>query len=80
MLRISITIALCVLVLFGVTAQGQNNRRTASSPYLFAETRLTMPMLALAGENASGNFLIEQVRLVDTDVSRETSLKVQDTG
>ena len=34
----------------------------------FAETRLTMPMLVLAGEKASGNFLIEQGRLVDTDV------------
>jgi pimeloyl-ACP methyl ester carboxylesterase len=27
-----------------------------------------MPMLVLAGEKASGNFLIEQGRLVDTDV------------
>jgi len=34
----------------------------------FAQTRLTMPMLVLAGEKASGNFLIEQARLVDTDV------------
>jgi pimeloyl-ACP methyl ester carboxylesterase len=34
----------------------------------FAQTRLTMPMLVLAGEKASGNFLIEQGRLVDTDV------------
>jgi pimeloyl-ACP methyl ester carboxylesterase len=34
----------------------------------FAETRLTMPMLVLAGEKASGNFLIEQGRLVDSDV------------
>ena len=34
----------------------------------FAETKLTMPMLVLAGEKASGNFLIEQGRLVDTDV------------
>jgi len=34
----------------------------------FAETKLTMPMLVLAGEKASGNFLIEQARLVDTDV------------
>jgi pimeloyl-ACP methyl ester carboxylesterase len=33
-----------------------------------AETKLTMPMLVLAGEKASGNFLIEQGRLVDTDV------------
>ncbi len=34
----------------------------------FAETKLTMPMLVLAGEKASGNFLIEQGRLVDSDV------------
>jgi pimeloyl-ACP methyl ester carboxylesterase len=34
----------------------------------FAETRLTMPMLVLAGEKASGNFLIEQGRLVDSNV------------
>jgi pimeloyl-ACP methyl ester carboxylesterase len=34
----------------------------------FAEIKLTMPMLVLAGEKASGNFLIEQGRLVDTDV------------
>jgi pimeloyl-ACP methyl ester carboxylesterase len=34
----------------------------------FAETKLTMPMLVLSGEKASGNFLIEQARLVDSDV------------
>ena len=34
----------------------------------FEQTKLTMPMLVLAGEKASGNFLIEQARLVDTDV------------
>ena len=34
----------------------------------FEQTRLTMPMLVLAGEKASGNFLIEQARLVDTNV------------
>jgi len=33
-----------------------------------AQTKLTMPMLVLTGEKASGNFLIEQARLVDTDV------------
>jgi len=33
-----------------------------------AQTKLTMPMLVLAGEKASGNFLIEQGRLVDTNV------------
>jgi pimeloyl-ACP methyl ester carboxylesterase len=34
----------------------------------FAKTKLTMPMLVLTGEKASGNFLTEQARLVDTDV------------
>jgi len=34
----------------------------------FAQTKLTMPMLVLAGEKASGNFLIEQGRLVDSNV------------
>lgn len=34
----------------------------------FAKTKLTMPMLVLTGEKASGNFLIEQARLVDSDV------------
>lgn len=30
----------------------------------FAQTKLTMPMLVLTGEKASGEFLIEQGRLV----------------
>jgi pimeloyl-ACP methyl ester carboxylesterase len=34
----------------------------------FAETKLTMPMLVLTGEKASGEFLIAQARLVDTNV------------
>jgi pimeloyl-ACP methyl ester carboxylesterase len=34
-----------------------------------AQTKLTMPMLALTGEKASGNFLIEQARLVDNNVT-----------
>lgn len=34
----------------------------------FAETKLPMPMLVLAGEKASGEFLIEQGRLVDDHV------------
>ena len=33
-----------------------------------AKTKLTMPMLVLAGEKASGNFLIDQGRLVDSNV------------
>jgi pimeloyl-ACP methyl ester carboxylesterase len=34
----------------------------------FANTKLTMPMLVLTGEKASGTFLIEQARLVDSNV------------
>jgi pimeloyl-ACP methyl ester carboxylesterase len=34
----------------------------------FAQTPLTMPMLVLTGEKASGNFLIQQGRLVATNV------------
>jgi pimeloyl-ACP methyl ester carboxylesterase len=34
----------------------------------FAQTRLTMPMLVLTGEKASGEFLIQQGRLVAEDV------------
>jgi len=34
----------------------------------FAQTKLAMPMLVLTGEKASGNFLIEQARLVDSNV------------
>jgi pimeloyl-ACP methyl ester carboxylesterase len=34
----------------------------------FAKTPLTMPMLVLTGEKASGEFLIDQARLVDTNV------------
>ena len=34
----------------------------------FATTKLTMPMLVLTGEKASGEFLIEQARLVDSNV------------
>lgn len=35
---------------------------------LLAQTKLTMPMLVLTGEKASGEFLIQQARLVDTNV------------
>jgi len=34
----------------------------------FAQTKLAMPMLVLTGEKASRNFLIEQARLVDSNV------------
>ena len=35
----------------------------------FSQTKLTMPMLVLTGEKASGNFLIEQGRLVASEVN-----------
>lgn len=35
----------------------------------FAQTKLNIPMLVLTGEKASGEFLIEQARLVDSEVS-----------
>ena len=34
----------------------------------FSKTKLSMPVLVLTGEKASGNFLIAQARLVATDV------------
>ena len=34
----------------------------------FAKTKLTMPMLVISGEKAGGMFLIDQGRLVDTNV------------
>ncbi|MCI0366263.1 MAG: alpha/beta hydrolase, partial [Phycisphaerales bacterium] len=34
----------------------------------FSETKLSMPVLVLTGEKASGDFLIQQARLVATDV------------
>ncbi len=34
----------------------------------FSKTKLSMPVLVLTGEKASGNFLIEQARLVASDV------------
>lgn len=36
---------------------------------VFAQTPLRMPMLAMAGEKASGQFLITQARLVDSDIT-----------
>ncbi|HEY6804917.1 MAG TPA: alpha/beta hydrolase [Pyrinomonadaceae bacterium] len=35
---------------------------------VLGQNKLTMPMLVLTGEKASGEFLIQQARLVDTDV------------
>jgi pimeloyl-ACP methyl ester carboxylesterase len=43
----------------------------------FAQTKLTMPMLVLTGEKASGTFLIEQARLVDSNVQ---GVVIKDSG
>jgi pimeloyl-ACP methyl ester carboxylesterase len=42
--------------------------RDAEDFAAFAKTRLTMPLLVLSGEKAGGPFLIEQGRMVATDV------------
>ena len=42
--------------------------RDASDFAKFAETKLAMPMLVLTGEKASGEFLIQQGRLVADNV------------
>ena len=46
----------------------KNFEQDAKDFSAFATTKLTMPMLVLTGEKASGDFLIEQGRLVATDV------------
>jgi len=46
----------------------RNFEQDASDFAGFARTPLTMPMLVLSGEKAGGQFLIDQARLVDTDV------------
>jgi pimeloyl-ACP methyl ester carboxylesterase len=43
----------------------------------FANTPLTMPMLVLSGEKSGGSFLIEQGKMVDTDV---TGLIIEGSG
>jgi pimeloyl-ACP methyl ester carboxylesterase len=42
--------------------------RDAADFQKLSQTKLTMPMLVLTGEKASGEFLIEQARLVDSNV------------
>jgi pimeloyl-ACP methyl ester carboxylesterase len=46
----------------------RNFEQDAQDFELFSKTKLPMPMLVLTGEKASGNFLIEQARLVASDV------------
>jgi hypothetical protein len=40
-----------------------------------AQTKLTTPLFVLTGEKASGDFLIEQARLVDSNVGGVVTLK-----
>ena len=46
----------------------RNFERDASDFALFGRTPLPMPVLVLTGEKASGNFLIEQAKMVASDV------------
>lgn len=46
----------------------RNFEQDAKDFAAFAQTKLTMPMLVLTGEKASGEFLIQQARLVDANV------------
>ena len=46
----------------------RNFERDAADFEQLSATKLTMPMLVLTGEKASGPFLIDQARLVATDV------------
>ena len=46
----------------------RNFEQDAQDFELFSKTKLPMPMLVLTGEKASGSFLIEQARLVASDV------------
>jgi len=49
----------------------RNFERDAQDFAALSATRLTMPMLVLTGEKASGEFLITQGRLVAVDVTGE---------
>jgi pimeloyl-ACP methyl ester carboxylesterase len=46
----------------------RNFERDAEDFARMASTRLSMPMLVLSGEKAGGPFLIEQAKLVASDV------------
>ncbi len=49
----------------------KNFERDAQDFEQLGKTKLTMPMLVLSGEKAGGKFLIEQAKLVATDVRGE---------
>ena len=49
----------------------RNFERDAQDFEQFGKTKLAMPMLVLSGEKAGGKFLIEQAKLVATDVRGE---------
>jgi pimeloyl-ACP methyl ester carboxylesterase len=55
----------------------KNFERDAADFAQLGKTKLTMPMLVLTGEKASGAFLIEQAKLVATDVKGQV---VQGSG
>jgi pimeloyl-ACP methyl ester carboxylesterase len=46
----------------------RNFERDAADFAQLGQTKLTMPMLVLSGEKAGGTFLIEQAKLVASDV------------
>jgi pimeloyl-ACP methyl ester carboxylesterase len=46
----------------------RNLERDAQDFARMGQTKLTMPMLVLAGEKAGGTFLIEQAKMVASDV------------
>jgi len=46
----------------------RNFERDAADFAMLGQTKLTMPMLVLSGEKAGGTFLIEQAKMVATDV------------
>jgi len=66
-----------VRINYKVAAIPEADRRLHAAAYAsddgmragFAATKLPMPFLVLAGEKASGTFLIEQTRLVATNVA-----------
>jgi pimeloyl-ACP methyl ester carboxylesterase len=61
----------------GEHVTGQSIPKAASDFAQLAHTRLTMPVLTIGGEKASGDTLGRQFRLVATNV---TSVVIKDSG
>jgi pimeloyl-ACP methyl ester carboxylesterase len=55
----------------------RNFEQDAAAFAVFSQTKLTMPMLVLSGEKAGGQFLIDQARLVATNVD---GVIIKDSG